>query len=382
MEVDHVRTLEQRAAPTVLSVLHVTQPTIDGVARCVLDLVGDQVSRGWAVAVACPPDQADFLAELERLGAEYQRWPAARAPGPLTAVETARLARIVRRIDPALVHLHSSKAGLAGRLAVRGRRPTVFQPHAWSFEAVGGLQRRAAVLWERAAARWAHALVCVSEAERSRGEAMEIRGAYRVIPNGVDLAAFSAASAADRRTARARLGLAGTPLVVCIGRLSRQKGQDVLLAAWPQVLARVPDARLVLLGDGPDRERLQRGAPPGVVFAGARHDIPDWLAAADVVAAPSRWEGMSLAVLEALARARSVVAADSAGAAEALGSGSEAIVPVEDVRALAEALAERLRDPGLAEAEGRKGRERVERDYDVRRTLTNVAALYGELVSG
>jgi glycosyltransferase involved in cell wall biosynthesis len=359
----------------------VTQPTIDGVARSVLDLVGDQMARGWAVAVACPPDDEDFLGELEQRNPHYHPWPAARAPGPASVAESVRLARIVRRVAPDLVHLHSSKAGLAGRLALRGRRPTVFQPHAWSFEAVTGLQRRAAVLWERIAVRWAHAVVCVSEGERQRGEELGIRARYRVIPNGIDVAAFTPASAEDRSTARTRLGLEDAPFVVCVGRLSRQKGQDVLLHAWPLVQARVPGAQLALVGEGPDRERLERAAPPGVLFAGNRSDVPDWLAAADVVAAPSRWEGMSIALLEALARARSVVASDTPGAAEALGVESEAIVPVEDAEALAEALARRLLEPALADAEGRAGRARVERDYDLRRALDDVAALYGELVA-
>jgi glycosyltransferase involved in cell wall biosynthesis len=382
VEVDHVRTLEQRTERTTLSVLHVTQPTIDGVARSVLDLVGDQMARGWAVAVACPPDDEDFLAELEQRNPDYHPWPAARAPGPASVAESVRLARIVRRIAPDLVHLHSSKAGLAGRLALRGRRPTVFQPHAWSFEAVTGLQRRAALLWERIAVRWAHAVVCVSEGERQRGEELGIRARYRVIPNGIDVAAFTPASAEDRSTARTRLGLEDAPFVVCVGRLSRQKGQDVLLRAWPLVQARVPGAQLALVGEGPDREWLERAAPPSVLFAGNRSDVPDWLAAADVVAAPSRWEGMSIALLEALARARSVVASDTPGAAEALGAESEAIVPVEDAEALAEALARRLLDPALADAEGRAGRARVERHYDLRRALDDVAALYRELVAG
>ena len=358
-----------------------TQPTIDGVARAVLDLVADQVERGWAVAVASPAATDAFLAGLEERGAEYHRWPARRAPGPGSVLEAARLSRIVNRIGPDIVHLHSSKAGLAGRLAVRGQRPSVFQPHAWSFEAVDGLQRRAAVLWERIAARWSHAIVCVSEEERRHGEAVGIRGAFRVIPNGVDLTAFTPASPADRVAARGRLGLTEAPLVVCVGRLSRQKGQDVLLEAWPAVRAHVPDARLVLVGEGPDRDRLERRAPPEVLFAGIRPDVPDWLAAADVVAAPSRWEGMSYALLEALARARSVVASDTAGAKEALGGRTKAIVPVEDAEALADALVERLLDPALAAAEGQEGRAWVEERHDVRRSVAAVAALYVELSS-
>ncbi|NEA48622.1 glycosyltransferase, partial [Streptomyces sp. SID10815] len=70
-------------------------------------------------------------------------------------------------VRPDLVHAHSAKAGLAGRLAVRGRIPTVFQPHAWSFEAVGGATAALALRWERWGTRWAARTVCVSEAERA-----------------------------------------------------------------------------------------------------------------------------------------------------------------------------------------------------------------------
>ncbi|HEU6446289.1 MAG TPA: glycosyltransferase, partial [Gaiellaceae bacterium] len=99
-----------------------------------------------------------------------------------------------------------------------------------------------------------------------------------------------------------------------------------------------------------------------------------------VVAAPSRWEGMSLALLEALARARPVVAADTPGAAEAIGADAGAIVPVGNAETLADALVERLLDPERSATEGRRGRERVEEQYDLRRSLEGVAALYAELV--
>ena len=134
-------------------------------------------------------------------------------------------------------------------------------------------------------------------------------------------------------------------------------------------------------GDGPERERLRRGAAPAVIFAGARLDVPDWLAAADVVAAPSRWEGMSLAVLEALARGRAVVTTNTAGAAEVLAHAPDAIAPIEDAAALANALVARLLDPARAQAEGLAGRARVEREFDVRLAAERVAALYAELMN-
>src|SRR5205823_10470818 len=138
-------------------------------------------------------------------------------------------------------------------------------------------------------------IVCVSEDELRRGRSMRIRAAYRVIRNGVDLEAFRPAGADDRRAARVRLGLdPDRPLVVCVGRLSRQKGQDVLLEAWSEIERAVPGAGLALVGDGSERRALEDAASGNVMFAGAQPDVRDWLVAADVVAQPSRWEGTSL----------------------------------------------------------------------------------------
>jgi glycosyltransferase involved in cell wall biosynthesis len=379
MQVDHARTIKRQLPGTSLAILHATQPTEEGVARAVLDLVADQVARGWRVVVASPPN-AGFVAEVEARGAEHRAWPAGRAPGPVSAAEAVRLARILRGVAPDVLHLHSSKAGLTGRLAARGRLTTVFQPHAWSFEAAGGVQRRTAVAWERFAVRWTDATVCVSEGERRRGVEAGVQGVFRVIANGVDLERFPEASADDRAAARRRLELPDGPLVLCVGRLARQKGQDILFEAWALVLDRVPGARLALVGDGPARDSLRRAAPPSVHFAGLRFDVVDWLAAADVVAAPSRWEGMSLALLEAMASGRSVVASDTPGALEALGGEAGAVVPIGDVAALGDALAERLLDPARAAAEGRAGRSRAERHHDVRRSTAAAAELYETLL--
>ena len=85
------------------------------------------------------------MPRAEALGVKPIDWEAVQAPGVRVPGETRRLARIVDEVDPNIVHLHSSKAGLAGRLAVRGRRPTVFQPNGWSFEATDGLERRGAL---------------------------------------------------------------------------------------------------------------------------------------------------------------------------------------------------------------------------------------------
>lgn len=362
-----------------LSILHVSQPTEGGVGRYVADLVADQVARGWQVAVASPT-YGDLAGQTAASGARHLPWTAGRMPGPSSALHALSLARIVEREQPDLVHLHSSSAGLSGRLAVRGRRPTIFQPHAWSFEAVRGPLRSAALAWERKGARWATAIVCVSEAERRRGEEHGVAARWIVVPNGVDLATFSEGTAEERSSARRRLELGEGPLVVCVGRLCRQKGQDVLLDAWPEITSRVPDAQLVLVGDGPDAEALRRRAGSGVRLVGPRSDVDRWLAAADVVALPSRWEGMSIGMLEAMARGRSIVATDVPGALEALDDEAGAVVPPEDAPALAEAIAVRLLDPVRATAEGRRARQRAEQSFDLNAMTARIAGVYEEVL--
>ena len=262
-------------------VLHVSQPNAGGVAVYVAQAAGDQRRRGWKVAVACPPG-GDLPERCSAAGVPWFPWPAERAPGPRTVLESRRLRRLVRSFAPDVVHLHSAKAGLAGRLGRRPRGvPTVFQPHGWSWLAATGRQRLVSRCWERLAARWTDALVCVGDGELREGVRAGVQGPYRLVRNGVDLRRFEPADADDRVTARARLRLpAGVPLAVCIGRATRQKGQDVLLTAWPQVVERCPPARLAIVGDGEDTAALKRRQAPGVLFVPAVDDPRTWLAAA------------------------------------------------------------------------------------------------------
>ncbi|MEN8651261.1 glycosyltransferase family 4 protein [Streptomyces sp. 21So2-11] len=370
-----------------LTVFHLVQPVEGGVARVVTDLIRAQVGEGLRTFVACPPD-GELAARAAEAGARVHTWPAERGPGPRLAREVLTAARLIRESGAHVVHAHSAKAGLAGRLAVRGRVPTVFQPHAWSFDAVEG---RAAVMarkWERYGARWSDRTLCVSEAERRAGEEAGIAAHWSVIRNGIDLGHFHPDDGTSRTPARASLPLlsevpTGAPLVVCVGRLCRQKGQDVLLRAWQQVTAAVAGARLVLVGDGPDRERLKDLAPPGVLFAGASGDTRPWFHAADVVVLPSRWEGMALAPLEAMACGRPVVMSDVSGARESLppGHAAQCLVPPEDPSALATALATLLTDPKLREALGRQAQTHTRSVFDVRNTAAAVSGVYQELLN-
>jgi glycosyltransferase involved in cell wall biosynthesis len=347
-----------------MSVLHVSQPTQFGLAQYLEALITDQAARGWTVTLASPPDE-ELEAVCRRAGATHQRWDAQRSPGVSTLVEVRALARVVRQLQPDVIHLHSSKAGLAGRLAVRGRRPTIFTPHAWSFLHGGRLTRRGALAWERWATRWADVILCLSNAERACGEDAGIHATFLVVDGPVDLDQFPPAQPGDRAAARARLGLSDTPLAVCVGRFVFQKGQDRLVGVWDEVRRRVPDAQLALIGEGEMHQELVGLATPGVTVVGPVDDVRPWLLAANVVVQPSRWEGRSSSVLEALASGRIVIATDVEGMREAIGEDpatrAGVIVPPNDPEALAAAIVARLLDPSVVDAEARHAAERVAR---------------------
>jgi glycosyltransferase involved in cell wall biosynthesis len=367
-----------------LNVLHVSVPTSDGVATVALGYIRDQVERGWNVTVACPSD-GDLGYSAREAGATVRWWDAGRGRGPGHSVlgEAARLKRIVGLTHPDVVHLHSSEAGLVGRLVLRDKIPTVFQPHAWSFLAARSGVQRASIRWERYAARWTSELVCVSETERQLGESLGVLGSFSVVPNGIDVSRFRPQGPRDRVAARKQLGLDDVPTAVCVGRLSIQKGQQDLLLDWPAIRARVPEAQLVLVGDGPDRASLEQLAQglEGVRLVGQRTDVAAWMGAADVVVIPSRWEGMALVPLEAMACARSVVATDVNGIVDSVPPQAGAIVPVDDAGALVAAVVRRLTDPVLAEDEGWNGRSHVEIHHDGDASARELSRVYLRLVA-
>ena len=359
----------------MVAVLHVSQPTDGGVGRYVGALCADQRARGWNVAVACPPG-THLATGLAAAGVAHHAWHAERGIGASIGRETHRLGRLIRDVAPDVIHLHSSKAGLAGRLAVRGRLPTIFQPHGWSWLAARRGMAWAVTAGERALANWTTLYVCVGRGEAAHATARGIAGRYSVVHSGVDLGHFQPGGERGRRVARHRLGIApDTPLVVCVGRVTRQKGQDRLLAAWPDVRARRADATLALVGGGDLLAPMREQETPGVIFAGATEDTRSWYAAADLIVLPSRWEGMPLTMLEALAVGRPVVGTAIPGIADSLPAGCGAVVPPDDLAALAEAIAYRVNRPDVARTEGANGARYAAVRADIRRTHERLATI-------
>jgi glycosyltransferase involved in cell wall biosynthesis len=210
------------------------------------------------------------------------------------------------------------------------------------------------------------------------------RARVRVVRNGADLPDEEREIPAARRL-REQFGAgAARPLWVCAGRLEEQKGQDVLLEALAVLRGRGLDFVVVLAGDGSRRAALeQRAAALGlgdrVRFAGQVDDLGPLLAASDAVVMPSRWEGLPLVLLEALARARPVVASAVGGVPEVVTDGEHArLVPPDDAGALATALEQLQQVPDAAWRLGRRGAVLVRERYTWPRVIESFEAVYDE----
>lgn len=307
------------------------------------------------------------------------------APTPL-GLEGARrlpaLVRFLRRRRPDVFHAHLSwplaaKYPLAA--AAVARVPAVVATIQLIPEFEIG---RGSLLQLRALARGVDRYIAVSDAI-----AAELAGPFRwperkieVVYNSVDVERFDRDSAPELR---AELGASETrPIVLTLARLDEQKGHPVLFEA----ATRVPDALFVLAGEGPDRakleaEALRRGVADRVLFLGNRADVAELLAACDVFALPSLYEGSSLAVLEAMAARRPVVSSAIGGTRELIEDGrSGLLVEPGDAEGLATAIARLLGDPGLRRSLASAARERVERDFTKEAMGGRVAAIYRELL--
>lgn len=206
------------------------------------------------------------------------------------------------------------------------------------------------------------------------------------IPNGVDIRRYSPASLEEKQRLRADLRLPQVgPLVIFTGRLHYQKGIDVLIRAWEQVWRVHPRAHLVLLGEDQEGGKLQKlagdlGIERSVHFLGHIEPALPYLRAADLFVLPSFFEGLSNALLEAMACGLPVITTNIGGTCEVIRPGLDGLlVEPGDQAALAERLIDVLGDEALAERLSRQARQRVEEEYTADRTAARYAALYARL---
>ena len=285
-----------------------------------------------------------------------------RKPGWVWDNNTVRsLTAAIDAVD--IVHTHLFAGHFWGRVAARrsGRARVISTVHNIDRD-----ERWYHRQLRRRTANWADHTVCVSEAVRAH--CLESGWAnpdqISVIENGVDLDRFAPPKPVVAKATK----------LLAIGRLVPQKGFDILIQACGGL-----DVTVEIVGEGPERSRLEAIAPPNVRLLGAQEDIPRRLADADLFVVPSRWEGFGLVAAEAMAAGVPVVATHVDGLREVLGAKCAA-VPPDDVEALRAALIATLGDERERKERVDEGLARVKARFDLRRAVEDYANRYRSLL--
>jgi glycosyltransferase involved in cell wall biosynthesis len=305
-----------------------------------------------------------------------------RDPRPLREVY-----RYLRQNRIEVLHSHMFGSNVWGTTLGRLARVPVLiaQEHSWSYE--GQLVRR--LLDRHLIGRFASRFVAVTENDRRR--MIEIEGVRPektvVIPAALVRRNSAGGSADGSRDVRAELGIPlDAPVVGTVASMRPPKALHVLVDAFVELLKTMPEARLLMVGDGPSRQGVEaharsRGlAEDRAIFTGQRPDVDRLIDAFDVSALSSVSEGTPLFIFESMARGRPVVSTRVGGVPEVIDDGqSGVLVPPEDPQALARTLEALLRDPARREAIAAGGRERL-REFTPERAAERFAALYEELL--
>lgn len=380
-----------------IQVTYMTEATGGGVRHHLRRVIPGIRSRGVGIDLIvsdsrADPDFAEDLDAYRSMGCRTHVVPVARGLAPWSDVQALRATRhCLREWAPDILHTHAAKAGILGRLAARANPElrAVHSPHAFFFLDFPDAPRRwLGIRLERWLARRTHCYVCVSHAER------DLAARVCHIPDGKlvlavnGLAPEHSRELVERGAARRRLGIEeGIFAVAVVGRLARQKGHDWFLRALTRFPPDTPHIQVLLLGDGPEHAHLHAlvhslDLGERVRWLGYVPRAATLMRGFDLIAIPSRYEGLSYTLLEALAAGVPVVAADAPGNLPhpQLHACTEA-VPFGDERALAEAIVRLAREPDRRQKLAAAGQRAVHQHFRLDQQVSALVDLYRSLVT-
>jgi glycosyltransferase involved in cell wall biosynthesis len=297
-----------------------------------------------------------------------------------------RLKQILKDEEVDLVHTHSSKAGILGRLAAKrvGVPCVIHTVHGWGFHpGQFFLIRWIYQALERWAASFTDVLITVSDENRQSGLAAGIgqEEQYRIIHSGIDPSQYQLSFLAARR-ARAQLKSKGLPCVLVLSNFKNQKSPFDVVEIADHLRSKVPYVLFLWAGDGPLFQKVEeqikaRGLERHFLLLGWREDVAQLIAACDVLLLTSIHEGLPRVVLQAMAAEKPVVATAVSGTPEAVKNGVTGFLSQpHDTQGLAESLYKILSDPALARKMGKEGRKRLKGSFLIDEMLHQIERVY------
>lgn len=373
-----------------MKVLHLLEATGGGTRRHILDLLPALQERGVRCSLVYSPlrnpEFREDAASLGLKGIETYAVPMGHQYQRLDDLRALRLLREhLQTHSYDLLHAHSSNAGMLARMANRLQQhpvPLVYTPHYIALAAgLPPFQRRAARFLEKALAPQTAHYIAVSHHEFSvlrRAKLLRGRNAT-VIHNGINFDGGTAEVKQENQTSAPPVFVLG-----CFGRLTKQKNQQLLVAALPRVARGLPEVRLDFFGGGEDEENLRLlaarlGVESKIRWHGELRDARSKYAECDLIVQPSRWEGCSYALLEAMAAGRAVIASRNSGNPELIG-GAGVLLPSYKREAWEQAIIKLASQPTLRHNLGEAARKRVQRSFRLETMVEKTCGVYEKVL--
>jgi glycosyltransferase involved in cell wall biosynthesis len=368
-----------------LRILHITEST--GGVETYLRLLFEHIDRErFEFSLVCPAGSESLIASATELGVAVHPMPLVRNIAPLRDLRC--LGAIVRagvRLRPDVIHAHSSKAGVLGRVAgALLRVPRIYTPNAFAYLGHRGAKRRIYLRIERLMRPFTTVLLAVSDSERARAiqEVGFRENRVECVPNAIDVEGIGRLAATAPHTDQAQV-----PLVLMVGRLAYQKNPEMFARVAALVTHEEPSARFRIIGAGFGEfgktdfsqlvQNLSLEKRLAVVPWVSRREVSQEIARADIVVMPSRYEGLPYVALESQALAKPLVVTRVDGLKDVVLDGTTGyVIDLDDDRAMARVIVDLIRHPHRARILGEAGRERVRESFNITTTVRKIAGLY------
>lgn len=364
----------------------INDATIGGGQTHIIQILKHIDKEIFELFVACSP-KGSLLDEFSRYSTKCIQVGISKK---LNLVTLFRFYKIIQKYHIEIVHTHGGIAGLWGRLAaIFSKRPVVHSLHGIHYLYYENLiLKKLFILLEKFLSKFTDITICVAESDREKGIRHKLFKSNEciVIRNGIDIRTF-APEETHIPSLKKLLGIEeDVKLIGHVARLHRQKGQAYLLQAFKEVNNKYPNSKLLLLGGGPMKKTLEQLSSDldlnnHVYFLGLRKDVRNILAIVDVFVLSSLWEGLPIALLEAMAMGKPIVSTNVDGIKEIVENQKEGIlVPPRNPELLAEALITLLQDNALAMKLGRQAQQKMVSEFNVERMVKEIEKVYSSLI--
>jgi glycosyltransferase involved in cell wall biosynthesis len=350
----------------------------------ILKNINREIFEPWSIC----SKEGDLITDFEEYSAQHHYISISKKPNIFSVI---KLYRLIKQNDIQMVHTHGGVAGLWGRFAaffVPGVK-TVYTLHGIHYlNYKSTVLRYFHILIERFWAKFTDAIICVADSEQRKANENRLFPPEKgvIIRYGIDFKP-PAVSGTDLMNFKKSIGCdENTTLLLNVARLHRQKGQPWLLEAYRDVVREIPNTRLLIVGDGPERAAIgqqirELKLTEQVLLLGFRQDVHDLLAFADIFVLSSLWEGLPLAIIEAMGMGKPIVSTNVDGIAEIIEDQQQGLlVAPRDSQGLAQAMLKMLQNRDLAQQLGRAAQKKVLKMYDIDTMTRNIEHLYLKLI--